>query len=94
VQPAALVQRLERLSLTMLGQRLPLSLSLSHTHTHTYTPARNQVLRGAALLHSAKRLLWRVSWIGDTGRNAGATTAGFTGWQQISSTSAIGKRLL
>jgi hypothetical protein len=26
---------------------------------------------------------WRVSWIGETGSNAGVTVAGFTGWKEI-----------
>ena len=40
------------------------------------------ILHGAALLRSARVFDWRISWIGDTGSNAGMTAPGNTGWAQ------------
>jgi hypothetical protein len=40
-------------------------------------------LRGEALVKAAKAFNWRVSWIGDTGSNAGQTVPGDTGWKEI-----------
>ena len=42
---------------------------------------------GPRLLRAATKFAWRVSWVGDTGRNCGRTTVGSTGWVQTGSMS-------
>ena len=42
-------------------------------------------LKGLKLLQAAKKYKWRVSWVGETGNNAGQTTPGASGWKQASS---------
>ena len=41
-------------------------------------------LHAVALLEAAKAYNWQVSWIADSGSNAGITNAGATGWKQES----------
>ena len=53
------------------------------------------LLRGSALLRSARVFRWRVAWIGDTGANAGMTPPGATGWIATKyTTKALRGRLL
>eukprot|EP00937_MAST-01D_sp_MAST-1D-sp2_P006691 g6691.t1 len=44
-------------------------------------------IKGPRLLKAALRFGWRVSWIGDEGRNCGRTIAGRTGWKQTAAMS-------
>jgi hypothetical protein len=48
--------------------------------------AYHPVMRGSFMMFFAKKYSWRVSWMADSGKTSGISTAGNSGWKQPTST--------